>query len=76
MKTFNTIESIGAELDSLYNEVTAGDMTSEDRIELNMRLLILRQRAELLKNHALEAKLEQLEEIVRARFKPELRRIG
>ena len=69
MKTLNTIEAIGAELDKLSIErVDTGAYEAEDWRELNMKLRILQQRADLIKNHALEAKLDALEELVKAKM--------
>ena len=75
MKSLNTVESIGQELDSLYEQVETGDMDGDDSRELNMKLRILAQRADLLKNHALEAKLESIEKLVEQRLAPHLKRV-
>lgn len=76
MKTYSTVDAIGQELDSLYEQVDTGDLDHEDGRSLNMRLRILAQRADLLKNHALEAKLDALEKLVEARMAPHLRVVG
>jgi len=78
MKTLNTIDAIGAELDELYERVDTGDLTAEDSRELTMKLRILAQRADLLKNHVIEAKVEALKEAIAALAlkAPHLRRVS
>jgi hypothetical protein len=70
MKSFNTTESIGDELDLLYSEIEAGPLETEDARALNMKLAVLRQRADLIKSNVLEMKLEEVERMVRERFGP------
>jgi hypothetical protein len=64
MKTLSTTEAIGAELDSLYEQLETGDMDGEDARSLTMKLAVLRQRADLIKNNVMEQKLDQLEKLV------------
>lgn len=75
MKTLNTTDAIGAELDSLYEQIEAGGVEPEDARELNMKLAVLKQRADLIKNNAMEEKLDRLEKLVEQRGL-HLKRVG
>jgi hypothetical protein len=61
-------EAILGELADIYERIETGDLQGDDRVELTMRLAVLRQAAELVKSNVLEAKLEQLEKLVEQRL--------
>jgi hypothetical protein len=75
MKSFNTTEAIGDELDQLYSEVDAGMLEPEDARALNMKLSILRDRAALIKNNIIEEKVERIMGILKDRHPDHLRRV-
>jgi hypothetical protein len=70
MKTLDTCKAIGTELDTLYVEVDAGGLEPEDARGLNMKLAILKQRADLIRSNEMEQKVEEMERLVRERFGP------
>ena len=60
MKVLATIDSIGTELDLIYEQIETGDLDQEDSRILNMKLRVLAQRADLIRDHALEVRVETI----------------
>ena len=60
MKTYDTIEAIGTKLDELIERIESGGLEAEEVREITMVLRILDQRASLIKDHALEAKVDAI----------------
>jgi hypothetical protein len=68
MKILSTTEVVIEEISRLYEQIDAGDLTPEDRGEVAMKLSVLKAAGDLVKSNVLEAKLEQLEQLVEQRM--------
>jgi hypothetical protein len=76
-RDLTTLKGVADELAAIYHSLDDGERNAaDDAGEIRLRKEVLNSLRDVLQQTALELKLAELEALVKARFRPEIKRIA